>query len=90
MTRAEDERAEVEQRVDELAAAHSGDAFALAIRSYFAELEPAEQELLKEILLARAASLQQALGELVDNRGWFQRQWDRFDTSPPRRDERDR
>ena len=51
VTRAEDERAEVEQRVDELAAAHSGEAFALAIRSYFAELEPAEQELLKEILL---------------------------------------
>ena len=70
-------RAEVEQRVDELAAAHSGSAFALAVRSYSAELDPEGREMLEQVLLERAANVDQAVMDRVDARGWFRRQWDR-------------
>ena len=70
-------RREVEQRVDELAAAHTGRAFAVAIASYANELDPVAREQLEQILLERAASLDQAVMERVDARGWFRRQWDK-------------
>ena len=77
-------RAELERRVDELAEEHSGRAFAEAIRAYSAGLDGPGQELLKEVLLERAADFDQALMERVDARGWFRRQWDRAGGSSPR------
>jgi hypothetical protein len=70
-------RAELERRVDELAERHEGRAFADAVRELHAELTVPERELLEEILLARAASLDEAVMERVDARGWLRRQWDR-------------
>ena len=71
------DRADVERRVDELAELHSGAAFADAIKTFAADLNGDEAELLKEILLERGASFDQAVMERVDARGWFQRQWDK-------------
>ena len=70
-------RRQLEERVDELAAEHSGRAFADAVRELHDELGPAERELLEEIVMQRAANLDQAVMERVDSRGWFRRQWDR-------------
>jgi hypothetical protein len=83
-------RAELERRVDELAAEHSGRAFAAAIRAYDSGLDAPARELLKEVLLERAADFDQALMERVDSRGWFRRQWDRAGGSSPHVDERHR
>jgi hypothetical protein len=70
-------RADLERRVDELAAQHSGRAFADAITALAAELNGDEAEVLKEILLERGANFDKAMMERVDARGWFQRQWDK-------------
>jgi hypothetical protein len=70
-------RAELERRVDELAANSSGDAFAEAIQGLASGLEPDELEQLREILVVRAANLDQAVMERVDARGWLRRQWDK-------------
>jgi hypothetical protein len=70
-------RRELEERVDELAAQHSGREFAAAIRRLHDELAPTEQEELQAIVLERAANLDEAVMERVDARGWFRRQWDR-------------
>jgi hypothetical protein len=72
-------RRELELRVDELAAEHSGREFAEAIRAYSGTLTEAEQEQLKLILVERAAGFDQAIMDRVDARGWFRRQWDRAD-----------
>ena len=71
------DRADLEQRVDELAELHSGQAFADAIKALAADLNGDEEELLKEILLERGANFDQAVMDRVDARGWFQRQWDK-------------
>jgi hypothetical protein len=71
------ERSELERRVDELAAEHSGRDFASAVRDLSATLDPASQEDLKQILVERAASFDQAIMDRVDARGWLRRQWDR-------------
>ena len=70
-------RAELERRVDELAEEHKGRAFADAITSLAAGLDAPDEELLKDILVRRAANLDQAVMDRVDARGWFRRQWDR-------------
>jgi len=70
-------RADLEWRVDELAEQHSGPAFADAIKALAAGLNGDEVELLKQILLERGATADQALMDRVDARGWFQRQWDK-------------
>jgi hypothetical protein len=70
-------RAELERRVDELAEQLSGRDFAKAIQEYFEQLDPRSQEELREILVERAANLDQAVMERVDARGWFRRQWDK-------------
>jgi hypothetical protein len=70
-------RADLERRVDELAAQHSGSAFAEAIKTLSAELNGDEAELLKEILLERGANFDKAVMDRVDARGWLQRQWDK-------------
>ncbi len=71
------DRAALEWRVDELAELHAGQAFADAIKELAAGLNGDETELLKEILLERAATFDQAVMDRVDARGWFQRQWDK-------------
>jgi hypothetical protein len=76
---------EVERRVDELAAAHSGRAFADAVRAYAEELDDESREQLEQVLLERGASLDQAVMDRVDARGWLRRQWDKAPQPPPRR-----
>ncbi|MEO5577059.1 MAG: hypothetical protein ABIR67_05535 [Gaiellaceae bacterium] len=70
-------RAELERRVAELADEHSGASFAEAIKALAAELDSGDTELLKQILLERGASFDQAVMDRVDARGWFRRRWDR-------------
>jgi hypothetical protein len=70
-------RRQLEERVDELAAQHSGRAFADAIRALHDELGEEERALLEAVVLARAANFDRAVMERVDARGWFRRQWDR-------------
>ena len=70
-------RSEIERRVDELAQELEGRAFAEAIRAYSAGLDGPAQELLKGVLLERAADFDQAVMDRVDSRGWFRRQWER-------------
>ncbi len=81
-------RAEIERRVDELAQEQSGRAFAKSIQEYFDELEPESQEELRDVLVERAANLDQAVMDRVDARGWLRRQWDDA-TDPSRRRRRD-
>ncbi len=71
------DRADLERRVDELDEQYSGTAFADAIKALAGDLNGDEQELLKEIILERAANFDQAVMERVDARGWFRRQWDK-------------
>jgi hypothetical protein len=68
---------DLERRVDELARAHSGQAFADAIRAYSESLDSRSREELKQILLERAATFDAAAMDRVERRGWFRRQWDR-------------
>jgi hypothetical protein len=70
-------REEIARHVDELAAEHSGRAFADAIQAYSATLDEASQEELKQIVLERAANFDQAVMERVDTGGWMKRQWDK-------------
>ena len=70
-------RTELERRVDELAAQHTGAAFAEAIKGLAAGLEPGGLEQLQDLLVARGVSLDQAVRERVDARGWLRRQWDK-------------
>jgi hypothetical protein len=70
-------RADLEARVDGLAAEHRGRAFADAVQELAAGLHEAELEQLREVLVERAINFDQAVMERVDARGWLQRQWDR-------------
>jgi hypothetical protein len=82
------ERAEIARRVDELSLQHSGRDFAESIRTYSETLDEHSQEVLKQIVLERAADFDQAIMERVDTHGWFRRQWDRAanpQEHPPRR-----
>jgi hypothetical protein len=83
-------RAELERRVDALAAEHSGRAFADAIRAYSQTLRDDEKEELQQVLVQRSVDFDQAVMERVDARGWFRRQWDRATTSSPVDNERRR
>ena len=71
------DRADLEQRVDELAELYSGQDFADEIKALAADLNADETELLKEVLLERGANFDKAMMDRVDARGWFQRQWDK-------------
>ena len=79
-------RAELERHVDSLAEQHSGRAFADAIKVLADGLNGEEKELLQQILLERGGSLNQALMDRVDARGWFRRQWDKASGSGSDRD----
>lgn len=82
------DRADLEERVDELAELYSGQAFADAIKALAADLSGDEEELLKEILLERGANFDKAMMDRVDARGWFQRQWDKASGSGSEGDSR--
>ncbi len=83
-------RPDIESRVDELAREYSGRDFAKAIQAYFEELDPDAQLLLREVIVERAANLDQAVMDRVDARGWFRRQWDKATPPPPGDDGQDR
>ena len=71
------DRMELERRVAELADEHSGRDFAKAVQEYFEQLDAESQQELRNILVERAANLDQAVMDRVDARGWFRRQWDK-------------
>lgn len=82
-------RAELERRVDELAEAHEGRAFADAVRGYAETLGEPDREELKLILLARARVVEDAVAERFEVRGWMARTLQRLEElerrrSPPR------
>ncbi len=64
---------DVELAVDELAEAHSGEAFAEAVRRYSATLGEDDREELKAVLLERARLLEDAVEERFRARGWMRR-----------------
>jgi hypothetical protein len=66
-------RAELEQRVDELAAEHSGREFADAVAAYAQELDEAERAELETILLERARALEDAVSDRFEAKGWLRR-----------------
>jgi hypothetical protein len=78
-------RAEISRHLDELAEAYSGRAFADAVQAYADELDEASRKQLKDVLLERAISFDEAIMERVDARGWFRRQWDKAGQPRPRR-----
>ena len=71
-------RAQIEQRVDELAAEHSGTEFAEAVRVYAEGLAEEEREVLEAVLLQRARALEDAVSERFEAKGWMRRTFDRL------------
>ena len=71
-------RRELEERVDELAAAYEGAAFADAVRSYSDGLDEEAREELKVILLLRARALEDAVGDRFAAQGWLRRTFGRM------------
>ncbi|HWH05565.1 MAG TPA: hypothetical protein VNT23_03915 [Gaiellaceae bacterium] len=83
-------REELERRVDELSAEHSGRAFADAVRAYSDGLDEGPREELKAILLRRARLFDELAEDRFAVRGWFRRMTDRLEElergrRPPRR-----
>lgn len=78
-------RAELEACVDELAAEHSGAAFADAVRELSDRLDEDEREELKAILLLKARLFEDAVGERFEARGWIRRTFGRLGDPPERR-----
>jgi hypothetical protein len=70
--------------VDELAEAHSGEAFADAVRRYAGSLAEEEREELKAVLLERARLLEDAVEERFKVRGWFARTLERVEDAERR------
>lgn len=71
-------RAELERRVDELAAEHSGQAFADAVSAYSATLDEEAQRELKAILLVRARVFEDTIHDRFAAKGWLRRTLDRI------------
>jgi len=71
-------RAELERRVDELAAEHSGAAFAEAVRRYADGLDEQSRADLKAILLRRARALEDAVENRFEAKGWLRRTFGRM------------
>jgi hypothetical protein len=78
-------RSELERRVDELAAQHSGEAFATAARAYADSLDPAAREELGAVLLERAGGPEEALRRQWEERSWLQRALRRLEGQRPPR-----
>jgi hypothetical protein len=77
-------RAELEARVDELAAEHEGAAFANEVRRFSEQLDESEREELKAILLVKARALEDAVSERFQAEGWFRRTFGRMGDPKPR------
>jgi hypothetical protein len=71
-------RDELERRVDELSAQHDGADFADAVRRFSEELDEAEREELKAILLRKARAFEDAMDERFEAKGWIRRQLGRL------------
>ena len=78
-------RQELERRVDEFAAEHSGEAFAAAMRAYADSLDPAAREELGAVLLEKAGGPEEALRRQWEERSWLQRALRRLDGKRPPR-----
>jgi hypothetical protein len=82
MTRTEEE--ELAARVDALAHEHEGDEFVAAVRRLAAELGPDQQDVLRQILLERAADeedFQQAVRRRAAEKGWIRRTYSRLESA---------
>ncbi len=71
-------RAELERRVDELAAQYDGQAFADAVRRYSDQLDEDAQDELKTILLSRARAFEDAVDDRFEAKGWLRRTFGRM------------
>ena len=71
-------RAELERRVDDLAAQHSGAEFAEAVRAWSQTLDEDARAELKAILLARARAFEDTIHDRFEARGWLRRTLDRI------------
>ena len=78
-------RADLERRVDELAAEHSGQAFAGAVTAYADTLDPAARQVLGTVLPERAGGPEEELRRQWEGRSWLQRALRRIDGDRPRR-----
>jgi hypothetical protein len=81
-------RAALERRVDELAAAHSGQEFADAVAAYAQGLDVEARAELEAILLQRARALEDAVSERFEAKGWLRRTVDRMSQPPGNRPRR--
>ena len=77
-------RREIELRVDELADAYSGQAFADAIKGYADGLDPVSREELEHVLLERARAEDDSIERRFEERGWFRRVLRRIEESEQR------
>ena len=78
-------REQLEARVDELAARHTGAEFAEAVRRFSEEeLDEPEREQLKAILLVKARALEDAMDERFEAKGWIRRTFGRMGAAEPR------
>jgi hypothetical protein len=71
-------RAQLERRVDELAAAHRGKAFVAAMRELSDGLDQEDRDILGAMLLERAGAFESAAEERAHAKGWFRRTLDPF------------
>ena len=76
---------ELEERVDELADEHAGQEFADAVAAYARGLNDEERAALEVILLQRARTLEDAVSERFEAKGWLRRTFDRMSQPPGNR-----
>ena len=84
-------RQDLEDRVNVLRERYDGEAFADAVAEFSKELEPEEQEDLREILLERSrdyAARNAALDQRVEQGGWLRRTFGKIEDAEHRRRER--
>lgn len=84
-------RRDLEDRVNVLRERYDGDAFAAAVAEFSEELDPEEQEDLREILLERSrehAVKNAALEQRLDQGGWVRRTFGKIEDAERRQRER--
>jgi hypothetical protein len=84
-------RRDIEDRVNVLRERYDGEAFADAVAEFSKELEPEEQEDLREILLKRSrdyATRNAALDQRVEQGGWLRRTFGKIEDAERRQRER--
>jgi len=75
---------DIERRVDELAEAHSGKAFAEEVRRYAEGLDPGERQELERVLLDRARASDDGIERRWEERSWIRRVLRRVDEAERR------